>query len=127
MSYIPKVGEECKWTIVDMSQIVTPLFVTEYNVVFAVNDIDYMRPLKEFSPLKTPAEIEREEFIKEVDRRLNCLGTDNDFIGLMYDAGYRKQQVNPLPEYYAINDLGLGIWQYRQLIKLGFIVQGGEL
>ena len=130
MSYIPKVGDDC---LVKLQGMYEPVkvdikFVSNEHIIFILDGVERCEYAKTglFHPLKTPAEIEREEFIKEVGRRFNCFGKSNELIGIMYDAGYRKQQVKPLSKSYALQEIGLNDYGYKFMVDQGFIVQGGE-
>jgi len=128
MSYIPKVGEECLFqgnkvlvTAVGEETVLAknPSFVNEIAI-----------PIKDTKPIKTPAEIEREN---SINKALEVLGHDYSddsvlkMLGALHDAGILgKQQVKPLSRSYATGELRISDGFYNTLVDLGFIVQGGE-
>jgi len=133
MSYIPKVGEECLTKLCGMCEPVKVYvkFVGDEHIIFLLDGVERCEYAKTglFSPLKTPAEIEREN---NITKALEVLGHDYrddsvlKMLGILYDAGYRKQPVNPLNRSYATGALHITNMAYDDLVDLGFIVQGGE-
>ena len=139
MAYIPKVGEECLYSLGDSNTwhkcniifiVGTQGVVMESKTAFEGVQFCGMGSVK-FKPLKTPAEIERE---KSVTKALEVLGyrySDGSvlkILGDLYDAGMLwNQQVKPL-SYDDFADLyvteGYLPLLYKRLKP--YIVQGGE-
>ena len=129
MSYIPKVGEDClvKLYVMHEPEKVDIKYVSNKHVIFILDGVERCEYIKtvSLSPLKTPAEIEREKDITQMFEDAEVQGSNGAFVRL-YDKGYRKQQVKPLSRSYATLALQITNMAYDDLAGLGFIVQGGE-
>ena len=128
MSYIPKVGEDCICTHNNFNCKVTPDFVGKELVVFTYEGDEVPLSIECFKPIKTPAEIERDELQSVIKNamRLQTNHLEETLAYEIYDAGYRKQQVKPLSKSYALDEVGITGNNYRFMVAHGFIVQGGE-
>ena len=123
--FIPKAGEECVCTHNNFNCKVTPDFVGKELVVFTYEGDEVPLSIECFKPIKTPAEIEREELTLVI----NNTGRTNhstDIADAVINAGYRKQQVKPLSRSYATGALHITNMAYDDLARLGFILQGGD-
>ena len=132
MSYIPKVGEEC-FVYDGLGNVkATPLFVGKEVVVYSDKIGERVSEIKYCSPIKTPAEIEREKYITKALEVLGHNYSDDSVLKMLeslYDAGMLvnpKQQVKPLSKSYAIQEIGITGNNYWFMVEHGFIVQGGE-
>jgi hypothetical protein len=140
MSYIPKVGDKCKIKSLNSGAVFHDckiLYIDNLSIVFSSSACSSL-PMRlidiEFLPLKTPAEVEREKGVDElVEAIINFYGNPKGAESykllaekLYVDLGYRKQQVKPLSESYALKVVGITRSDYWFLIKHGFIEQGGE-
>ena len=136
MSYIPKVGEDCLYSLGDSGTW------HKCNIIFIVGTQGVVMESKQafegvqfcsfygnlsvkFKPAKTPAEIEREKDIAQMFEDAEVQGSNGAFVRL-YDKGYRKQQVKPLSKSYALDEVGITGNNYRFMVAHGFIVEGGE-
>jgi hypothetical protein len=136
MSYIPKVGEDCLYSLGDSNTW------HKCNIIFIVGTQGVVMESKQafegvqycsllgneavkFKPAKTPAEIERDNGIAQMFEDAEVQGSNSAFVRL-YDKGYRKQQVKPLSKSYALQEIGLNDYGYKFMVEHGFIVQGGE-
>ena len=145
MSYIPKVGEDCLYSLGDSNTW------HKCNIIFIVGTQGVVMESKQafegvqycslfgnqsvkFKPAKTPAEIEREKGVDEiVETIINFYGNPKGaesyklLAEKLYDAGMlHKQKVKPLSKSYAVQRVGLNDYAYKFLVEHGYIVQGGE-
>lgn len=136
MTYIPKVGKDCLYSLGDSGTwhkcniifiVGTQGVVMESKQVFEGVQFCsfYGNEAVKFKPSKTPAEIEREKGITKMFEDAEVQGSSGAFVRL-YDKGYRKQQVKPLSRSFAIMELGIADDSYDFMVDQGFIVQGGE-
>ena len=145
MTYIPKVGKDCLYSLGDSGTwhkcniifiVGTQGVVMESKQVF--EGVQYCslfgKEAVKFKPAKTPSEIEREKGVDEiVEIIVNFYGNPKGAESykllaekLYVDEIYRKQQVKPLSRSYATLALQITNMAYDDLAGLGFIVQGGE-
>jgi len=150
MKFIPKVGEECLLLLdytLDASDdrvdevwqkvLITSEYKDGYVAVWQDEKSGFINThfgdCGQFKPIKTPAEIEREE-LKDwlnddsyIYQMTDTLLIDNICNHLIL-GGYRKQQVKPLSfdDYYLIRSTNSLQQSYRKLTECGFIIQGGD-
>ena len=138
-----KVGDECKIKSINSGAVFHDckiLYIDNRSIVFS-SSASSSSPMSlddiEFLPLKTPAEIERDDIIrlaiktsKKANPDLIITTNGEKMLGSLYDAGILgKQQVNPLnlAKFVAIRLESATVQvNYQQLLDGGFIIQGGE-
>jgi hypothetical protein len=133
MKFIPKVGEECLYSLGDSYTwhkcniifiVGTQGVVIESKQVFEGVQFCsfYGNEAVKFKPIKTPAEIERDVLKSELDK--------DSYIHLMkvIALGYRKQQVKPLmtrSEFILICESERWANDIYEKVK-GCTIQGGD-
>jgi hypothetical protein len=126
--FIPKVGDKVAFPGGSGEVIVANEDVN--GLIIICNSLgEYVRvAINVIKPIKTPAEIAREEEILMIADILFESESKNimEEATAIYDAGYRKQQVKPLSWPHAFNEIEMGSFQYEKLGADGYIIRGGD-
>lgn len=135
MKFIPKVGETCICTGLSGEPRIRPKYVGSYHVLFDYGSDEFSMPYGIFKPIKTPAEIEREDAIQALVEFLmgyygNPKGGEH-YLPLaesLVKRGYSiKQQVKPL-SYQTLKNMCSDHAPLNMIYKLlePYTIQGGD-
>jgi hypothetical protein len=141
MKFIPKVGEECLYSLGDSYTwhkcniifiVGTQGVVIESKQVFEGVQFCsfYGNEAVKFKPIKTPAEIERDNGIVQMFEDAEVQGSNSAFVRL-YDKGYRKQHGKSLSydKFRALmRPMSFDSYYYGGIYELikPYLSQGGD-
>jgi hypothetical protein len=131
MKYIPKVGEECLWLSPNTG-------VYHHTKIIHINDESVWlegegvvaHDTDRYKPIKTPAEIERDNGIVQMFEDAEVQGSNSAFVRL-YDKGYRKQHGKSLSydKFRALmRPMSFDSYYYGGIYELikPYLSQGGD-